>query len=184
MRLTYAPIHVLPLFAAFALVGCGDSASDQPKTVAEVVKEAAKMDQPEPGLYRSSIKLLEYATPGLPPQEADRMKQMMEGHPGEAREFCLTPEDAKGGFEEMFKKTQQGKCSFEKFDASANTIDAKMTCETSPGMKSTIAMKGSISAKSSRMEMEMDQANPGVPGGKVHMKMQVANERIGDCPKA
>lgn len=170
----------LPLLAGLTLSACGDA--DEPKTVDQVAKEAAKIEGPQPGLYRSTVKVISYDMPGAPPQMAEMMNQRMSGLGSKPTEYCLTPEEAKGGFEEAIKKGQQGKCTFQKFEASANTIDAKMTCETAPGATSTVTMKGMISATASKMDMEMEQSNPGVPGGRIAMKMQVANERIGDCP--
>jgi hypothetical protein len=177
-------IHALPLIAGFAFAACGDNAPDEPKTVEQVAKEAARIEGPQPGLYRSSVKLVSYDMPGAPPQMADMMNQRMNGLNSKPTEYCLTPEEAKGGFEEMLRKGQQGKCTFQKFEAGTNTIDASMTCETGPGVTSTVAMKGTISATASKLDMEMAQNNPGVPGGRISMKMHVENERIGDCPPA
>jgi len=173
-----------PLLAiALVLTGCGDKA-DEAKSPREVAKEAARMERPEPGKYRSTVKVLEFEIPGLPPQQAEQMKRMMQGMGGKDAEFCLTEQDAQGGFEEMVRKTQEGNCTFRRFDATANTLDAEMTCETAPGAIATIAMKGRTSADRLEMKMEMDQSAASLPGGKVHMKMEMTNERIGDCDPA
>ena len=173
--------HALPLFAALALGACGDKPSDAPKSLEEVAKEAVRMEKPEPGKYESTMKITDFSIPGLPPKEADQMRQMMSGLSSQVHSFCLTQEEANMGFEEMIRKSQQGECSFDRFNASANTIDARMSCKSEEGGAATITMKGTMSATSSRMDMEMDQNNPEVPGGKMQMKMQVASKRIGDC---
>lgn len=180
MRLNLAlPLAAAPMLA-LALAAC-DKAGDTPKSAEEVVEEAKAMAKPEPGKYRSSVKVLEFEVPGLPPQQADQMKEMMGGLSSQAHEFCLKPEDVEKGYEEMVRKSAEGKCTFDKFEATAGTIDAKMTCEVAQGAKSTIAMQGTTSPTKSQMTMNVDQSAPGIPGGAMHMKMEVINERIGDC---
>ena len=176
MKLT---LPVAALATALLLAGCGKS--DTPKTPEEAAKEAAAtMEKPEPGKYKSSVKILEFDIPGLPKDQAEQMKGMM-GGAGQSHEFCLTKADVDKGYEEMIKKSSQGNCKFEKFEASKNAIDAKMTCDMGNNSKSTMTMAGTTSSTSSKMTMDIDATNPQMPGGKMHTKMEVTNERIGDC---
>lgn len=174
-------ISVLPVAAALLLAACGDKPGDDAaKSLEQVAKEAERIEKPEPGQYESTMKMVALDIPGLPAEQAEQMKGMMEGVSSQTQSFCLTKEEAEQGFEEMIRKSQQGECSFDRFNATANTIDAKMTCKDEEG-QATISMKGTMDATSSTMDMEMDQSNPGIPGGKVHMKMQVMSKRVGEC---
>ncbi|MGD9665785.1 MAG: DUF3617 domain-containing protein, partial [Novosphingobium sp.] len=161
MRFSAGHLSVaLPLVALAALAGCGKSADDKPKSVDEVMEEAKAMEKPEPGKYKSSVKVLDFEVPGIPAEQAAQMKQMMSGVASESHEFCLKPEDVEKGFEEMVRKTAEDKCTFDKFDASANAIDAKMTCEMEQGMASTIAMNGTTTPTKSVMTMDVEQKAP------------------------
>ena len=169
-----------PLAAVLFLAGCGKS-DEGPKTPEQAAAEASKMEKPEPGKYRSSVKVLEFDIPGLPAAQAEQMKGMLGGKEGQGHEFCLTPEDVAKGYEEMVKKSSEGNCTFEKFNAASNTLDAKMTCDMGNGMKSEMTMQGTTSSTSSKMVMDINHTAPNIPGGKMHTKMEVTNERIGDC---
>ncbi len=175
------PIISLPLAAAFALTACGDSAGDQPKTMEEVADAAASIERPEPGKYRSTSKLLELDMPGLPPAQAAQMKEMMSGATSQSHEFCLTEAEIEKGYEELVQKSTDGNCTFEKFDTTSNTLDARMTCNMEEGVVSNVALTGEMNATRSRMLMDMNSSAPQMPGGKMNMKMEVINERIGDC---
>lgn len=176
MRLIFA----LPLAAAVVLAGC-DKKADTPKTMEQAAEQAKQMARPEPGKYRSSVKMLEFDIPGLPPAQAEQMKKSMGGTTSQSHEFCLTAKDVEQGYEEMVKKSAEGNCTFEKFETTTNTIDAKMTCNMSETSKAEIAMNGNITPTKSVMVMEINNNVSQVPGGKIHTKMEVTNERIGDC---
>jgi hypothetical protein len=174
-------IIALPLLAAVALAGCDKKADGTPKSLEQAAEQAKQMVKPEPGKYRSSIKMLEFNIPGLPAGQAEQMKKGMAGAASQSHEFCLTAQDVEKGYEEMVKKSSDGNCTFEKFDTTANTIDAKMTCDMGKGSKAEMAMSGNVTPTKSVMVMEIDNNVSPVPGGKIHTKMQVTNERIGDC---
>ncbi|OCC25005.1 hypothetical protein MB02_06095 [Croceicoccus estronivorus] len=169
-----------PLAAALLLAGCGKS-DEGPKTPEQAVAEAAKMEKPEPGKYRSSVKVLEFDVPGLPPEQAKQMKAMMSAQQTQTHEFCLTADDVEKGYKEMIKKSSEGNCSFDRFDASSNTLDAQMTCDMGQGTKASMTMNGTTSATGSNMVMDINHSAPQIPGGEMHTKMEVTNERIGEC---
>lgn len=173
-------IFVLPLALVGLLAAC-DNAAEAPKTVEDAARQAASLEKPKPGKYSSSVKVLEFDIPGLPPAQADQMKNMMGGLASQTHEFCLTAEEVAKGYEEMVRKSTEGNCTFEKFDASTNKLDARMSCEMDEGMKADVTLQGTMGATRSQMVMEIDQTAPGVPGGAIHTKMEVNNERIGDC---
>ncbi|MDD3800131.1 MAG: DUF3617 domain-containing protein [Novosphingobium sp.] len=180
MRMKLALPFAAPLAAAVLLAGCGKS--DQgPKTPEQAVQEAAKMVKPEPGKYRSTLKVLEFDIPGLAPEEAAQMKQMMGSHKQQSHEFCLTAEDVEKGYEQMIKKSSEGNCTFDRFNAGSNTLDAQMTCDMGQGTKAVMTMNGTTSSTGSQMVMDINHTAPNIPGGKMHTKMEVTNERIGEC---
>ena len=79
----------------------------------------------------------------------------------------------------------QGKCSFDQFNATSGTLDAKMTCQTGKGMTGTYQMHGTFSATGSQMAMKVNQSTAGqiagMPGAGMVMEAEVINQRIGDC---
>ncbi len=174
-RLTIA----LPLIVAFALAGCSKE-PEGPKTAEQVKEEASELIKPQPGQYRTTMKITNFAIPGMPPEKSAQLKGMFSAS-GKSNEFCLTQADANKGFEEFSKRMAQGKCSFEKFTATSGTLDAKMTCQTGKGMTGSYEMKGTFSATGSQMAMKVNQSAPGMPSGGMMMEAEVTNERIGDC---
>ncbi len=175
MRFTTA----LPLFAAIALAGCNKE-PEGPKTAEQVKTEASALIKPLPGQYRTTMKIINFAIPGMPADKAAQMKGMFSAS-GKSTEFCLSPADADKGFEEFSKRMAQGKCSFDQFTTTAGTLDAKMTCQTGKGMTGTYQMHGSFSSTGSKMAMKVNQSAAGLPGGGMMMEAEVNNERIGDC---
>lgn len=173
-------IIILPLVAALALTACGRD--DKPKSEEEVKDAMANMVKPKPGLYRSTAKLISFEVPGMPPAQADRLKEVFSQQTG--REVCLTKAEAEKGYEEMTKKlAAEGKCQYDRFDARGGTLDAQLSCETGKDMKATIGLKGTISEEGSEMRMTVEQKAPNLPnGGAVKMEAEVSSQRIGDCP--
>ncbi len=169
----------LAAFAILALAGCKKEPA-QPKTAAEVKAEVAKVARPEPGKYRSTMKILKVEIPAMPAQMADRMRDMF-AKTGQVREFCLSKADADKGFEEFNKRSAQGACKYDRFDASGGKLDAKMTCQTGKGMTGTYEMAGEISPTASHLTIKGDQSLPGIPLGGLHMESELTTQRIGDC---
>lgn len=173
------PFLAAAALATLALGACNKEPSG-PKSDKEVAAEAAKIDAPLPGKYRTVMKITNVTIPGLPPAQAEKMKGMF-GASGHSVEFCLTPEEAGKGFENFSKRAAEGNCTYESFNAGGGTIDAKMTCQTGKGMTTKSEMHGNYSSTGSSLTMKTDSQMPGMPGGAMHMEAQVVNERIGDC---
>lgn len=178
-------ILATPLAIAFMLAACGDSGkSDQPKTVEQAASEAAAtLAKPQPGKYSTTVKIISFDVPGLPAEQAEQMKKMMSSAGTHTAEYCLTKEEADKGFEEMAKKSSAQDCVYDKFEATANTVDAKMTCKSPQGAgTTTMTMNGTITSTSMRMVMEGEQNMPGLPGnGIAKTKIEATSQRIGDC---
>ena len=168
--------------ASIALAACGssdpDADGDGTISMAEAAEEAERsgMTKPEPGQYRVSMEVLEVDVPGAPPQAVEMMKNMMGG---QSSEYCLTPEDVEKGYEEMARQSQDGDCSFERFDAEDGELDAKMTCDIQGQGTSTMTMTGTTTPTSSQMEMTMQGNIEGM--GESTIRMRSTHERIGDC---
>ncbi len=171
---------ILAVLAAVSLAACNKTPSGAPKSQDEVKAAVAQMARPRPGNYRSTIKLTSFEVPGMPAAQAERIKPMF-ASTAQDREFCLTPEQADKGYREMTDKLAQGHCKYDKFEVAGSTLDAKMSCEVGKGMTSTVAMKGTITAEGSQMQVQVSRDAPGMPGGGVKMVTDVKSERIGEC---
>lgn len=171
-------IIILPL-AALALAGCKSEPAG-PKSEDQVKAEVAQMVKPRPGLYSSSVKMINFAVPGMPPAQAERLKGMF-SQTAQARQFCLTPAESEKGYREMTKKLAQGNCTYDRFEARGGTLDAKLTCQAAKGMTAVIEMRGTMTPEGSQMHMKMDQSMAAMPGKGVKMEMEVSSTRVGDC---
>ncbi|MGN6498502.1 MAG: DUF3617 domain-containing protein [Tsuneonella sp.] len=179
MRLLVAAI---PL-AALALAACNKEPA-KPKTPEEVAAAASKLAKPMPGLYKSSAKLMDFSIPGLPQDQADKMKAMIAKGETQDETYCLTKEEADKGFEDAVRKMASGqngmKCTFAKFDTAGDSIDAEMTCSGPGGTSANMKLDGEMAAQSSRLHMKMTQKVAAMPA-EMHMEMEVSSKRIGEC---
>lgn len=156
---------VIAVTAAFVGAAGGDHVS------------AAAQDpqmKPDPGQYRSDIELVSIDIPGAPPQVADMMRGMM----GRTVEYCLTQEEVDQGFESVARRSQEGDCNFQRFDASGGNIDALMTCDVD-GRMMTMTMTGTGTSTTSDITMRMEGDMGGM--GEGSMTLRAKHQRIGDC---
>ena len=166
--------------AALALAGC-KKADTGPKTMDEAKEEAANLERPEPGQYRQVTRITKFEVPGAPPQVVEQIRKMMESQNNNVT-YCLTKEESDKGFEEMFKKGREGNCSYDRFNASANTIDAVMRCDTGKGSKAKMTLAGTISATGSKVNVNVEQQSSQGAMGNANIAMAMETQRIGDCP--
>lgn len=167
----------------FVLAGCGekagsDAAGDAGKVSQDQVASRARdLVKPEPGLYRATVEIQEFAIPGAPPQVAAMMRDSAVS--AQATEYCLTPEDVAKGYEESIRKSQQGECEYKRFDVDGGKIEAALTC-TDQGRTVDLALSGTGDATSSDMAMTMKMDMGGMGEGTIRARSR--SERIGDCP--
>lgn len=175
----YPMIAAMTLSMALAACSSGEEEAGSGETISneEVVERAREAVRPEPGLYRSTVELLEVDLPGAPEGVADMMRDAMGSNA--PTEYCLTQEEVDEGFEEMARNSQNGDCSFERFDADGGEIDAVMNCNTGDGNTARMTMQGTGGPTSSEMTMTMESEVPGM--GTANMRMKATHERIGDC---
>lgn len=129
--------------------------------------------RPLAGQYAADISVLSIDMPDAPPEMAGMMSQMM----NRKFNFCLTKQDVDEGFRSVMNRSQQGDCSYSRFNASGGRIDAEMTCDAG-GSPMTMVMQGSGSPTSSDVTMTMSGDMGMGPGS---ITMRVINQRLGDC---
>lgn len=169
--------------AIVALIGCGEAEPDAPAeglngelSTSDVAARARDAVQPQPGRYRAVMEVIEIDIPGAPDGAGDMMRQMMDG---QAREYCLTQADVDKGYEEMARQSQDGDCSFERFEADGGDIDARMVCTGQGPGAIEMAMTGTATPTSSVMNMTMTGNMTGM--GESTLRMKATHERVGDC---
>ncbi|WP_195908525.1 DUF3617 domain-containing protein [Novosphingobium sp. Gsoil 351] len=166
--------------AVLALGAC-DKADKGPKSMEQAKAEAAQLERPDPGQYKQTTKITKFEVPGAPPEMVAQIRKMMQGQ-GANLEYCLSKADTEKGFAEMFKKGAQGDCKYDRFDASANTIDAIMTCKAGEGGSAKMTMNGTVSRTGSKVNVNVEQRNDKSPMGNANIAMELETTRIGDCP--
>ena len=171
---------VLTAVAILALSAC-DKADKGPKSMEQAKAEAAQLERPDPGQYRQTTRITKFEVPGAPPEMVAQIRKMMEGQGGNL-EYCLSKAETEKGFEEMFRKGAQGDCKYDRFDASANTIDAIMTCKAGEGGSARMTMNGTVSSTGSKVTVNVEQKNDKSPMGNANIAMELETKRIGDCP--
>lgn len=171
---------IASLALILALAAC-DSPDKGPKSLDEAKAEAAQLARPEPGQYRQTTRFTKFEVPGAPKEMVDQIKGMMQGA-GQTSTYCLTEADSEKGFEEMFKKVGEGTCKYDRFDASASTIDAVLVCDTGGGASARMAMNGTVGPSGSTVKVDVDQTNDKSPMGNAKIAMEVKSTRLGDCP--
>lgn len=172
---------VVPL----ALAGCSQHKPAEPAASGGASGAAAigggGLPHPQPGLYRSTVKLVAMDAPGLPPGVADQMKAAM-ARRSEGQTYCLKPEEAERGYESRIRQLAgRPGCAVDHFSAAGGKLDAGLTCTGTQGVKAVIGMQGAMSPTLSDVTMSVRQSGGPVPGGSMTMTMQVRSERVGDC---
>ncbi|MDE8650185.1 DUF3617 domain-containing protein [Novosphingobium album (ex Liu et al. 2023)] len=167
------------------LAGCGskENADTGPKTMEQAKQEASKLDRPEAGQYKQTIEITRFEIPGMPKEQADQMKGMMQN--AQVQEFCLTPAQAEQGFKDMFDKVGEGgECKYSRFDVSGGRIDAKMDCASKEQGTATFLLAGTVGPKGTDITVDVDQNNPKSPMGTAKIGMHMKTERTGECAPA
>ncbi|MCP5396471.1 MAG: DUF3617 domain-containing protein [Sphingomonadaceae bacterium] len=170
--------------ATLALAACGSS-SDTPQTEEEMAEAAAQLTKPTPGQYKSTAEMTEFEVPGLPPAQADQMKQMFAGIGAQESSYCLTQEQADEGFEQAVKKMGETDgdmdCKFDHFRVNGDDLDAQMSCSAPGEGKATMTMTGTLAAEKQVIDMKVAQESSQIPGGKMNIGMKITSERVGEC---
>lgn len=166
-----------------ALATCGGADQEEAAASGDTIsmEDAAEIARnskmkPQPGQYSANIEVLEVDIPGAPEGTADMMRNMMGNT---TTKYCLSQEDVEDGFEQMARQSQDGDCTFERFDVNGGTFDGRMVCNM-PGQGSmTMTMRGEGTPTSSTMDMTMEGDIGGM--GQSTIRMRATHERVGDC---
>lgn len=171
------------LFASLAvtLAACGSkpTVNEKNASVDEVSQKVSAATKAEgfirPGKWQSSVKIEQMTMPGMPPQAAEQMKNMMAQT--QTTETCLTPEDAKQPKGKFFGGNDQ--CRYDHFKMGHGKIDAEMHC-TQNGSSQVMQMEGTYSGDAYTMRMT-SRMEGGEGASNVSMKIKVDAKRIGEC---
>lgn len=131
----------------------------------------------EPGLWQSKVNIEEMTIPGLPAQYAQKMKETMSEHRGEASSHCVTATEVKKPKEDFFGADKS--CRYEHFNMGGGKIDIQMVC-SERGSTQTTSMAGTYTPTSYSMDMSSKGTGEGLQNG-MTMKMHVDSQRIGEC---
>ncbi|WP_435417053.1 DUF3617 family protein [Parerythrobacter aurantius] len=160
-------LGVLAVLAA-AAVGACSGGSDEADAAATAAANADAF-RPQPGLYRITVDAGEMM--GM----ADMGNAMFS-----EQTYCLTEQQAAGGFREALAQNPGGECSYEKFELAGSRIDAVLVCSVQ-GMTMRMEQKGTATPTSSDLDITMKMSLPGM--GEQVTTANVKHERIGDCPQ-
>lgn len=153
-------------------------------SVAEVAEKVRKSGAGEsfvrPGLWESKIIVEQLDLPGMPPEMAGRMKEMMAQNQPTAFKSCLKPEDVKKPDEDFFAGQNKG-CRYDRFTMGNGKIDALMRCGGEQATQ-VMEMAGTYSPDAYQMQMsnKVEAAAKGAEGS-MAMRVRVDARRIGEC---
>jgi len=125
--------------------------------------------QVQPGQWEATVAVQSIDMPGAPPQLAAMMKGKVT-----KQIYCITPEQAAKGPQEMVK--QNPSCRFSKYSATGGVISTEMSC-SQDGSKMTVRANGSYTPTS------FNVTSSAVMSGQMAMRMTSTSRgrRIGPC---
>lgn len=129
--------------------------------------------RPTAGQYQANLQLVAIDLPDAPPEIANMMGTMM----NRDFDYCLTEAEVEEGYRSVMNRTQQGECTYQRFNASGGQIDAAMTCDVD-GREMVMEMTGTGTSTSSDVTMTMT-GDFGIGPGT--MTMRIVQERVGAC---
>lgn len=173
--------HIAWALGAAALVaGCGggDDNGITAKKGESVESVAARVSKVmfEPGEWQMTTRITAVDMPGAPPE----LTKAMAGRETVVK-HCMTREEAERSPGDLFRKSAEGKCTYERFEMDGGKVDAKMQCQGArPGETMQTEMSGAYSRDTYKTEMKMTVS---VPGSEGPMTMEATTEgkRLGAC---
>ena len=147
----------------------------------EVVAEAGKLPRVTPGLYRTTLEVLEVDAPSASKEEAESLQSAM-GSKGEAaEEACVTPEDAAiAPGDELVGEILADRCTFDHIRVSGEAISAIVQCPAGADLPSRVKMNGRVGAEGMQLMLTVEQELAGQEP--IRISMRVSTERLGDFP--
>ena len=130
----------------------------------------------EPGNWEATSRMTDIQLPpGMPPQAADMMRQIMGGE-GRTAQNCVTQDDLDNSPQRVFEETN-GECRYSEFEMSGGTIHAVAQCTSDQGVMD-MKMDGTYTNTTYDMTMAM-QGDMGM--GPMTMTFDVTGRRLGEC---
>lgn len=130
----------------------------------------------EPGEWQSRVHIEQMEIPGMPPEVAARMKQMVAADKTEASSHCVTPADVKKPKADFFGADKS--CTYDHFTMGAGKIDVAMVCHQEDGTQ-TSTVTGTYTPTTYSAEIE-SHTTGGRTSGAV-MKIHTDSRRVGEC---
>jgi hypothetical protein len=133
----------------------------------------------QPGSWSQKIEILEFAGPGIKPEQKAQMQQMMNMMAGAS--VCITPELAAQEDPEKNLTAMGGaqdNCKVANKDFSGGKIAFTANC-TQPGKRVKLTADGNTTATEQNIKMTVESTGAGNDGGK--LVMNVTAKRDGDC---
>ena len=177
---------VFIITGALALTACNKSPQVHEKdaSVAQVAKKMREAGGEQsfvrPGLWQSKVTIEQLDMPGMPPEMAGRMKTMMAQNQAHGFKTCLTPEDVAKPKEDFFAG-KNNECRYDHFTMGGGKIDAAMHCGGGKNGTQVMAMAGTYSPDSYRMQTSMKVDGSGESRVGMAMRMQIEAQRVGEC---
>ncbi|KKC27823.1 DUF3617 domain-containing protein [Sphingomonas sp. SRS2] len=139
-----------------------------------LIAPTAVQAQVQPGQWEASTAINSIDMPGAPPQVAQMMKSQMASNGKTRMTYCITPEQAAQGPQEMLK--QNPSCRFTKYSMKGGVISTEMSCSQNGGTM-TARANGSYTPTSFNM------TSNAVMSGRMSMRLSSTSvgRRIGPC---
>lgn len=143
-------------------------------------------DQIQPGQWETSVQFSSIEVPGMPPEAAESMRQMM-ARPRTTQE-CITPEQAANPTGNLANVGGgPGNCEFGEQTFSGGTMRMRATCRQADQTSMQMSMDGTYTATTMQANITSEVTPPaaataaGAPQ-QVRMRGTFSSRRIGDCP--
>ena len=170
-------LHSICLAALALLCGCNRQDASQQGAKHRPVAADPVPDGPQPGRYRTTVRVLDVAIPGLTGEQA-RAAGTMFGSQGHVSESCLRAGDALHGVQRFAQQAERCKCRYERFSAAAGKVDGAMVCTVGQGLTTRSQVSGSYTASGSVLRIT---AETGQGSSAMRMDSEIVSARIGDC---
>lgn len=150
------------------------------RSEAAVKAEMAKVARLAAGQWETTTTVTRLDIPGMPANVRDEVNRQM--NRVTTVSHCVTEADSEINAQELFRKSAEGMCDYDRFTMSDGRIDAAMTCAGGEGGGTTnVTMRGAYTPNDYRVDMTMQASMPKMPGGGMTMAAMSTGKRIGDC---
>lgn len=179
--MTMRSLPIAALAAALALSACGSSSDeelqDEALSMGDVAGDGSLGDlKLAAGQYSSTVELLEFDLPGIPPEIKQMAERAFAVGASEPTLSCVKEDSTP---EQWISDMNESKCAVSELTQSGNSFAAKMQCSDPEGMNGTVQLDGTVAGDNVQMEARFEQMVPDMGTAKMHMR--VTGTRVGDC---